>query len=341
MYEVQFHPANIRKQVRYYFLSAKAARRIMALGVVLGVIMLVGVVLAPRGIEAFFLNSKLHVLEHQNQLARAVLKQRVASLNRLEAGLRVARIRERQMSLILGAPETQREEGLGGFPEPVRTAGLPPRAALAYRRAVDLDTRSKALLALADELARFAEKNSRLTQLVPSICPLPIGSFVLTSPFGERISPFTNRPDFHAGIDLAAREGTKVMAPGAGRVVFAGRFPLRRNVRWWRYGNVIVLANGDRYLTIFAHLKDILVRRGHRVARGEVIGTVGSTGWSTSPHLHYEVRVRLHASGEPVPVDPRIFILNYHWKGSEALLAARRYAPPPAFDPLPFRIGMR
>ncbi len=341
MYEVQFHPANIRKQVRYYFLSARAARRLVVLAVVLGLVMVAGLILAPQGIHAFFLSSKLHVLEHRNALARAVLGQREAQLNRLEVRLRAARIREQQMSLILGAPAARQEKGLGGYPEPVSTAGLPPRAAVAYRKAVDLETRSKALLALADELARFAEKNTRLTQTVPSICPLPIGSFVLTSPFGERISPFTNRRDFHAGIDLAAREGTKVLAPGAGRVVFAGRFPLRRNVRWWRYGNVIVLAHGNRYLTIFAHLKDILVRRGHRVTRGEVIGTVGSTGWSTSPHLHYEVRVRLHPNGEPVPVDPRIYILNYHWKGSEALLVARRYAPPPAFDPLPSRITTR
>ncbi len=341
MYEIQFHPANIRKQVRYYFLSSRSARWILGLGIVLGLVAVAGLILAPQGIHAFFLDSKLHVLRHQNTLLRAVLKEREAQLDHLGTRLHAARVRERQMSLILGAPAARREEGVGGYPELVRTVDLPPIAALAYRKAVNMETRSKALLALADELARFAEKNRRLTQTVPSICPLPIGSFVLTSPFGERISPFTNRPDFHSGIDLAAREGTKVLAPGSGRVVFAGRFPLRRNVRWWRYGNVIVLAHGSRYLTIFAHLKDILVRRGHRVVRGEVIGTVGSTGWSTSPHLHYEVRVRLHANGEPVPVDPRIYILNYHWKGSEALLAARRYAPPPAFDPLPSRITMR
>ena len=58
---------------------------------------------------------------------------------------------------------------------------------------------------------------------------------MLTSPFGDRISPFTNSADFHAGIDLAAREGTPILATGSGRVVFAGRFPLDRNVRWWRY----------------------------------------------------------------------------------------------------------
>ncbi len=339
MYEVQFHPANIRKQVRYFFLSRRAARRLVVAGGFLGAVLVAGLILAPMGIQAFLLSSRLHVLRRQHALSMAVLEQREAVLRRLEASVRAARATERQMSLILGVPE--KEQGVGGFPDPVITDGGVPEAEIARRRAARLQTESKALLTLADEIADFAQEHRQLTRTVPSICPLPIGSFVLTSPFGERISPFTNRPDFHAGIDLAAQEGTKVLAPGAGRVVFAGRFPLRRNVRWWRYGNVVVLAHGTRYLTIFAHLRDILVRRGHRVERGEVIGTVGNTGWSTSPHLHYEVRVRERPGGEPVPVDPRIYILNYQWKGHEALLAARRRAPPPAFDPLPSRVGAR
>jgi murein DD-endopeptidase MepM/ murein hydrolase activator NlpD len=176
---------------------------------------------------------------------------------------------------------------------------------------------------------------------VPSICPVPVGSFVLTSPFGNRVSPFTNTSDFHAGIDLAAREGVPVLATGDGRVVFAGRFPLRRNVRWWRYGNVVVLAHGDRFLTIYAHLAEIAVRRGQRVRRGEQLGTVGNTGWSTSPHLHYEVRVRGEDDSEPEPVDPRIYILDYQWTGHEEMLARSRSAPPPSFDPLPSRVKAR
>ncbi len=115
-----------------------------------------------------------------------------------------------------------------------------PEAQLAVRRGLKLDSDTKALLTLADELASFARSNEDLAQAVPSICPLPVGTFVLTSPFGNRTSPFTNTVDFHSGLDLAAREGTPVLAAGGGRVVFAGRYPLRRNVRWWRYGNVVV-----------------------------------------------------------------------------------------------------
>jgi murein DD-endopeptidase MepM/ murein hydrolase activator NlpD len=102
---------------------------------------------------------------------------------------------------------------------------------------------------------------------------------------------------------------------------------------------VVVISHFDgRYFTIYAHLQEISVRRGARVERGEIIGTVGNTGWSTSSHLHYEVRIREPDSAEPVPVDPRIYILNHQWTGQERVLAASRAAPPPSFDPLPLRV---
>ncbi|NOZ94022.1 MAG: M23 family metallopeptidase [Acidobacteria bacterium] len=341
MYEVQFHPADIRKQVRYFFLSRQVVRRLTALGVLLVLLLIAGLALAPMGLHSLLLTSQLHVLHHQNRLLRQVLDERRSALHRLQSGVTAARTRERQMGLILGAPMDDSEDANGAALAGTTRATLVPEAAVAVRQAARLDRETMTLLARTDELARFVQEHQELTRMVPSICPLPIGSFVLTSPFGERISPFTNRPDFHSGIDLAAREGTKVMAPGGGRVVFAGRFPLRRNVRWWRYGNVVVLAHGDRYITVFAHLQDILVRRGRHVQRGEVIGTVGNTGWSTSPHLHYEVRVRERPGGEPKPVDPRVYILNYQWKATEKILAASRRAPAPGFDPLPSIVRLR
>jgi len=333
MYEIHFHPADIRTQVRYYFLGRKGFRRVVAGGVVTAVVLIAGLVLAPLGIPSLPLAGRLHSLGHQHRLHREVLEQRTMTLNRLEREVASARALQRQMGLILGAP--QGSEGPGGYPEPPPGDLLVPEAQLAVRRALKLDSDTKALLTLADELASFARSNEDLAQAVPSICPLPVGTFVLTSPFGNRTSPFTNTIDFHPGLDLAAREGTPILAAGGGRVVFAGRHPLRRNVRWWRYGNVVVLAHGERYLTIYAHLQEISVRRGATLRRGEELGTVGNTGWSTSPHLHYEVRVRPEDDDEPRPVDPRIYILNYQWTGHEALLVRARAAPAPSFDPLP------
>ncbi len=332
MYEIQFHPADIRKPVRYFFLSRRAFRRLVGVAVVLGAVVGLGLLAAPLGVQSLVLASRLRIERHRNRIEREILAQRRATLERLARRVERARTLERQIALILGA----RLEGgsSGGFPRPSGRRYAVPDAATGVRLAERLVTESEALLALASELEGFAREHQELTREVPSICPLQPGSFVLTSPFGERISPFTNGRDFHSGLDLAAREGTPVMATGDGRVVFAGRYPLRRNVRWWRYGNLVVIGHGRRYLTIYAHLKDVGVRRGQRVRRGQVIGTVGNTGWSTSPHLHYEVRVR-EDGDEPIPVDPRIFILDYQWHGHEKLLVASRWAPPPRFDPLP------
>ncbi len=339
MYEIQFHPADIRKQVRYHFMSHKAFRWTVAGGVVLGVLLLAGVVIAPLGIQALLLTGELRVLRQQHALQRDILAQRETALAMLQRQVDSARTKQQQMSLILGAPQSS--QGLGGYPEEMQVETAVPEANSALEHAVKLHSDTKALLTLADELASFAVAHGELTEAVPSICPIPVGSFVLTSPFGDRISPFTNSVDVHSGIDLAAREGTPVFATGNGRVVFAGRFPLSRNVRWWRYGNVVVLSHAGRYVTIYAHLAEFAVRRGQQVQRGEKIGTVGNTGWSTSPHLHYEVRVSEEEGDEPLPMDPRIYILNYQWKGHEALLVQARRAPAPTFDPLPSRLKVR
>ena len=339
MYEIQFHPADIRKQVRYYFLSRLGIRWLWAGGILLALLLLAGAVLAPLGVQSLLLTGRLTVLVQKNDTQRDILAQRERSLDDLRRRIDNARNRQRQMSLILGAAQT-RQSGGGTEPLPMEDFVV-AEAELALHRALRMDNETLALLALADELADFARSNEEITLEVPSICPLPIGSFVLTSPFGNRTSPFTNTIDFHAGIDLAAREGTPVLAPGNGRVVFAGRFPLNRNVRWWRYGNVVVLKHGERYVSIYAHLEEISVRRGAQLVRGEQLGTVGNTGWSTSPHLHYEVRVAEDADNEPEPVDPRIFILNYQWTGHEELLVRGRYAPAPSFDPLPSRVWKR
>ena len=339
MYEIQFHPADIRKQVRYHFLSRKGFRWLVVVWAVLVMVLAAGTILAPLGVRSLLLTGQLHNLSHQHHLQREILTQRTTALNRLEREVASARALQRQMSLILGSP--QGSEGLGGYPEPETLNLEVPEASLAVRRGLKLESDTKALLILADELASFAQSNADLAQAVPSICPLPVGTFVLTSPFGNRTSPFTNTVDFHSGIDLAAREGTPVLSTGGGRVVFAGRYPLRRNVRWWRYGNVVVVAHGEGYLTIYAHLLEITVRRGADVRRGEELGTVGNTGWSTSPHLHYEVRGREEQGDEPVPMDPRIYILNYQWTGHEELLVRGRRAPAPAFDPLPSRMKGR
>ncbi len=336
MFEIQFHPADIRKPVRYFFLSRAGARWLMAAAVVVAITVIAGLTLAPLGLQGLLLTSEQNQLAHLNRMHFEVLSRRVASLELLTKKTEQTRALQRQISLVLGT--NQEETELGGTILPPPFVVHQPEAHEALDRGVALSTESSTLLSLADDLTAFAQEHQTLVLTVPSICPIAAGEFVLTSPFGERTSPFTNTRDFHAGLDLAAREGTPVMAAGNGHVIFAGRFPLRRNARWWRFGNAVVIRHGDNYLTIYAHLDEISVKRGHDVKRGQTIGTVGNSGWSTSPHLHYEVRALRDGTDEPVPVDPRIHILDHQWTGHEAMLIAGRYAPRPDFDPLPSRI---
>ncbi|MDP9111815.1 MAG: peptidoglycan DD-metalloendopeptidase family protein, partial [Candidatus Eremiobacteraeota bacterium] len=117
-------------------------------------------------------------------------------------------------------------------------------------------------------------------------------SGTITSPFGWRRNPFNGAPDFHQGLDIGAPSGTTIVAPAAGTVISAG---------WYGgYGNFILLDNGGGLVTGFGHCSQIFVASGQTVQKGQAIGAVGSTGVSTGPHLHFEVRV----NGKPVDPVP-------------------------------------
>jgi murein DD-endopeptidase MepM/ murein hydrolase activator NlpD len=141
----------------------------------------------------------------------------------------------------------------------------------------------------------FEVLKGREIQLAATPAILPVNGWV-TSHFGHRIDPFTERRVFHRGIDVAARIGAPVVAPAEAVVTFANSNG--------GYGRTIMLFHGYGISTIYAHLNDIHVKEGQRVSRGELIGTVGNTGRSTGAHLHYEVIVH------GVHVDPRKFILD-------------------------------
>ncbi len=116
----------------------------------------------------------------------------------------------------------------------------------------------------------------------------------ITSPFGWRSNPFGGAPEFHQGLDIAAPSGTTVTAAAGGTVIMA---------QWYGgYGNYILIDHGGGYSTGYGHLSAIYVSTGQSVQRGQAIGAVGSTGQSTGPHLHFEVRI----AGKPVDPAPRL-----------------------------------
>ncbi|MDR0448194.1 MAG: M23 family metallopeptidase [Treponema sp.] len=110
----------------------------------------------------------------------------------------------------------------------------------------------------------------------------PLRSYRITSPFGMRSNPFTGRPQNHNGLDLAAPTGTEVYAARAGRVADMGTDPV--------LGNYIVIAHADNWVSIYGHLSSFSARQDSSVTGNTVIGRVGSTGQSTGPHLHFELR---------------------------------------------------
>jgi murein DD-endopeptidase MepM/ murein hydrolase activator NlpD len=113
------------------------------------------------------------------------------------------------------------------------------------------------------------------------ICP-PLKEGVLTSPYGYRNSPITGIWELHQGIDIAVPEGTQVFACKSGMVMGTGCSRV--------YGNYIMLKHDGDITSLYAHLSKIIVKKGTMITGGEVIGLVGSTGLSTGPHLHFEIR---------------------------------------------------
>ena len=109
----------------------------------------------------------------------------------------------------------------------------------------------------------------------------------LTSPFGLRRHPIFKVVSFHSGVDLAAPFGTAIMASDTGRVIFDG---------WYGgYGKVVIVDHGMDYSTLYAHLSRTSASRGQTIIKGQTVGYEGQTGYSTGPHLHFEVR----KSGRP------------------------------------------
>jgi hypothetical protein len=110
----------------------------------------------------------------------------------------------------------------------------------------------------------------------------PLRSYRITSPFGIRPSPFTGKPQRHNGLDLAAPLGTDVYAARGGTVTESGNDPV--------YGLYVVIAHDDNWVSLYGHLSSIIAVSGAKIGRDTVIGKVGSTGQSTGPHLHFELR---------------------------------------------------
>jgi murein DD-endopeptidase MepM/ murein hydrolase activator NlpD len=219
-------------------------------------------------------------IERENQRLRAENDKQRQELQNLNN--RVDAVEDTSRKLAAEVPGAQAEgqtvHGQGGPARPVDSA-----AALAA-----LESKTAKL----EREMRMYEAFLRAHGMTPSIWPV-MGK--LESGVGGRRNPFGGRGyEYHEGQDIDASYGTPVQVAATGRVIIAGR---QRG-----YGNVVYVDHGAGLSTRYGHLSEIVVTVGQTVTRGQTIGLVGSTGRSTGPHLHYEVRINNQ------PVDPRPYL---------------------------------
>ncbi|MBI5788507.1 MAG: M23 family metallopeptidase [Candidatus Schekmanbacteria bacterium] len=143
------------------------------------------------------------------------------------------------------------------------------------------------------EITETVEDKASILVCTPAVKP---ANGWITSGFGYRQSPFTNRREIHRGLDIANRFGTPIVAPADGTVTLA--------TRHGELGKTIVIEHGYGYSTRYGHMSEFIVQEGDKIKRGQMIGRIGSTGRSTAPHLHYEVRLN------GVAVNPYNYILD-------------------------------
>ncbi|MBI5526923.1 MAG: M23 family metallopeptidase [Deltaproteobacteria bacterium] len=172
-------------------------------------------------------------------------------------------------------------------------AGQMLRLALLKSRVESIRTEAEVTEEHLRELKDFFDAQKTILASTPSIWP---SRGWVTSDFGFRYDPYTGDRSMHRGLDIATQAGTTVVAPGDGQVISSEYNSY--------YGKVILIDHGNSVVTRYAHLSEISVREGDKVARGQKIGAVGNSGRSTGPHLHYEIEVN------GIPVNPMKYILD-------------------------------
>jgi murein DD-endopeptidase MepM/ murein hydrolase activator NlpD len=182
-------------------------------------------------------------------------------------------------------PTNVREAGFGGINryrdlENLKDADLVIETALKvdkFMKQVYVQSKSY------DEIIKLVRNKDKMIASVPAIQPIAIKDFCrISSYYGRRIDPYTGRYKWHDGMDFTGPVGSDIYSTGCGKVVQAGYSRTG-------YGYQIIINHGFGYKTRYAHLSKILVNKGDKVERGQVIGLLGNSGRSTGPHLHYEV----------------------------------------------------
>jgi murein DD-endopeptidase MepM/ murein hydrolase activator NlpD len=179
-------------------------------------------------------------------------------------------------------------EGGAESSRPSRQISVDEFADLLSKLAAQVDQRSDQLGVLEALLVQTSANR----KFMPTLAPIVNGWF--SSNFGYRIDPFTGTQSFHEGIDFPATTGTEIVAAASGKVIEAGWHP--------QYGKIVEIDHGNGLVSVYAHASQVFVHEGDLVMRGQRVALVGTTGRSTGPHLHFEVRLN------GVPQNPARFL---------------------------------
>lgn len=183
-------------------------------------------------------------------------------------------------------PENIRKAGYGGvnYYSDAEKFSNPELIKETQKRLDKLTKEYKVLSQSYKEITQLASKKQEMLGAIPSIQPIKNEELNrIASGYGKRIHPIYKTKRFHEGIDFTASKGASVFATGNGKVI-------KTEYSRRGYGNQVIIDHGYGYKTMYAHLKDFEVEQGEKVKRGQKIGSIGNTGLSTGPHLHYEVR---------------------------------------------------
>jgi len=225
--------------------------------------------------------AKLNILEHKNRELKEENQEAKSKYDQLHNRVAALDTTQRKLAEVSGVSRTadvSKEIGRGG-----------PDGAASVS---DIEQTTAALESELRQIKDVFDRNQVKLSSTPN--GWPVRGYI-TDGFGSRRNPFGGRGyENHAGLDIATNQGTAIEATADGRVIFAGTHG--------GYGNIVVIDHGYGVTTRYGHMKQIDVQVGQHVTRGKMIGEVGSTGRSTAPHCHYEVR--LHDR----PVNPLSYI---------------------------------
>lgn len=277
-------------------------------------------VLMRYGFERVFPTPRQIIYQRANKTLRSEYASLNLELQQVESQLMELRNRDdrfyRAILSLDPIPNSIRSAGTGGSVRDQHLMNLrEPGMVLGVSQRIEKITNKVKIQ--SSSLSNIYEKaldNQEFLASKPSINPIsPADPYWLTSTYGYRIDPFTKKRTAHHGIDMAGPVGLDVHCAGAGTVIIA-------MVNRFGYGKEVVVDHGFGYTSRYAHLNEIFVKQGQKLKRGEVLGTLGSTGRSTGPHLHYEIRKDGRA------VNPFYFFYENISSDEYTLLASRARA---------------